>query len=271
MARYKTTSVDWTDVTSIGRNEVVFDGRFKDYGAYFVRVRYNRTLLRAFVIAIAVGVLAISMPVILRALGANKKSDDSVRNVTVHLTAPPPLNPNTPPPPPPPPPPKPLINQLRVTPPVIAHEVIDSIPPPTVHEVQQTNVGVTNQKGKDTIIAPISTGNQVIGDQNDNQILTVVQVMPKFNGDIYKYLGDHIQYPEVERDAGITGTVYVTFVVEKDGSITSVKILRGIPGGPGLDKEAVRVISAMPKWSPGMQNGHSCRVQYNVPIHFELR
>jgi protein TonB len=262
---------DWTDVTSEGRNEVVFEGRFKEYGAYVVRVNYNKTLLRAFGLSVAVGVIAISLPVILRAIGANSKKSDTVTTITAHLTAPPPPPPKTPPPPPPPPPPKELVNQLRVTPPVVAKQVLDTIPPPTVHQETQTNVGTTNQKGKDTIIAPISTGNQVIGDQTSNEILTVVQQMPKFDGDLNKYLVSHIQYPEVERDAGISGKVFVTFVVEKDGSITSVKILRGVPGGPGLDKEAIRVITSMPKWSAGMQNGHSVRVQFNLPIDFELR
>ncbi len=270
MAGNKTMG-DWTDVTSIGRNEVVFEGRFKDYGAYMVRSRYNRTLLGAIAIAFLVGLVAISMPVILRAIGAGKKAADANVTVTAHLTAPPPPPPKTPPPPPPPPPPKELVNELKVTPPVVKKEVIDTIPPPTVKQETQTNVGNVNQKGKDTIIAPISSGNQVIGDANDNQIFTFVQVKPAFPGDLYKYLGEHIQYPEVERDAGITGTVYLTFVVEKDGAITAVKVLRGIPGGPGLDKEAVRQVSSMPKWTPGQQNGHPVRVQYTIPVHFELR
>ncbi len=265
----------WNDVTSEGRNDIVFEGRFKDYGAYFVRSRYRKTLAIAFLITIVIGVIAISLPVILRAIGAGKKSVEEVKNFTVHLVAPPPLNPNTPPPPPPPPPPKPLINQLRVTPPVVAHQVIDTIPPPTVHEVQQTNVGTSNQKGKDTIIAPISSGNAVIGDNNsDNQILTIVAKMPQFPGGeaaLQAYMSKNIHYPEAEKEAGISGKVYLTFVVEKDGSITSVRILRGVSGGEGINKEAVRVVQSMPKWDVGMQNGHPCRVQFTLPVNFELR
>ena len=270
MAGYKSGG-DWIDVTSTGRNEIVFEGRLKEYGAYFVRSRYRKTLIIAFGIAVFIGAFAVSLPVIIKVLGKGKSSNEIIKHVTVHLSAPPPPAKNLPPPPPPPPPPKQLIKQLRVPPTVVAKHVIDTIPPPTVHQEQQTNIGLTTQKGKDTIIAPINTDNQVIGDQNSNKIFTIVKQMPKFNGNLQQYLSDHIQYPEMEKEAGITGTVYVTFVVEKDGSITNVKVLRGVSGGADLDAEAVRVIKAMPKWSVGMQNGHPVRVQFNLPIRFELR
>ncbi|HXB10442.1 MAG TPA: TonB family protein [Bacteroidia bacterium] len=97
------------------------------------------------------------------------------------------------------------------------------------------------------------------------------QQMPKFQGDLYKYLGENLHYPSNERNAGITGIVYIKFVVEKDGSISNVEIPRGVAGGPGLDKEAVRVVSAMPKWYPGLQDGAPVRVSYSIPIHFELQ
>jgi protein TonB len=67
------------------------------------------------------------------------------------------------------------------------------------------------------------------------------------------------------------GTVYITFVVEKNGSVSNAKVLRGVSKGPGLDAEALRVISSMPAWTPGMQNGNIIRVQFNLPIHFLLR
>lgn len=106
---------------------------------------------------------------------------------------------------------------------------------------------------------------------NPDSVYNEVQIMPRFRGDVNKYLADHIQYPEVEKEAGITGTVYVSFVIEKDSTITGVKVMRGVPGGPGLDKESVRVISTMPKWIPGTQDGILVRVRYNIPIHFQLR
>ena len=71
------------------------------------------------------------------------------------------------------------------------------------------------------------------------------------------------------KNAGISGKVYITFVVEKDGSITDVKVLRGIGGG--CDEEAVRVVQSMPRWSPGKQRGKPVRVQYNLPVRFTLQ
>ncbi len=96
--------------------------------------------------------------------------------------------------------------------------------------------------------------------------------MPSFVGgevEQNKFIQKNIVFPEEERKAKIYGTCYVTFVVEKDGSITNVKILRGVAGGPGYDKESIRVVSMMPKWNPGKQNGHLVRVQYNLPIKFK--
>jgi periplasmic protein TonB len=256
----------WMDVTSDGRNEIVFEGRNKEYGAYFVRKKYHRAILLALGIATGTMVIGISIPLILKIL--KTKSAEEVINVKVNLTAPPPINPNLPPPPPPPPPPpKPLIKELKVTPPVIAKINVDTTIA-TVKQVQQTNVGNVNQKGKDTMVIQPIAAPSAIGDDAD-KVFTIVQQMPKFPGDINKYLADHIEYPEQAKDANIQGTVFISFVVEKDGSVTAIKVLRGVNNY--LDNEAKRVINGMPKWSPGEQNGHSVRVQYMVPIHFILR
>lgn len=265
MAEQKTMG-GWMDVTSEVRNEIVFEGRNKEYGAYFVRKKYNKAILVALGISVAVMVIGISIPLILKVLNFKKKDD--VINVNVKLMAPPPINPNLPPPPPPPPPPpKPLINQLKVTPPVIAKINVDTTIA-TVKDVQKTNAGVTNTKGKDTMIIQPIAPPSALGDDAD-KVFMIVQQQPKFPGDINKWLSDHIDYPEQAKDANIQGTVFVSFIVEKDGGVSGVKILRGV--NSYLDNEALRVITKMPKWSPGQQNGHSVRVQYNVPIRFVLR
>jgi len=95
--------------------------------------------------------------------------------------------------------------------------------------------------------------------------------MPEFKGDFNKYLGKTINYPQKEREGTITGTVYIKFIIEKDGSIGKVTVLKGVPHGAGLDAEAVRVISGMPKWKPGMQNGLPVKVSLNIPIRFTLQ
>ena len=103
------------------------------------------------------------------------------------------------------------------------------------------------------------------------KILSVVDEMPTFpGGDQARidFLGENIRYPELAKREGVQGHVFVTFVVEEDGNLSNVKILRGIGGG--CDEETVRVIESMPKWKPGKQQGKAVRVQFNMPILFKL-
>ena len=103
------------------------------------------------------------------------------------------------------------------------------------------------------------------------EIFMVVEDAPSFPGGDearIRFLQQNIKYPQMARESSIQGTVYVTFVVERDGSVTDVRVLRGIGGG--CDEEAIRVIKAMPKWNPGKQRGKPVRVQFNMPIKFTL-
>lgn len=100
---------------------------------------------------------------------------------------------------------------------------------------------------------------------------TVVEVMPEYPGgmdSLGAFLGRNIKYPASAKDAGITGTVFVNFIIEKDGSVGEVKALRGI--SEDCDNEAIRVVSLMPKWTPGKQHGKNVRVSFNLPIKFKL-
>ncbi|MGB4205173.1 MAG: energy transducer TonB [Bacteroidales bacterium] len=106
----------------------------------------------------------------------------------------------------------------------------------------------------------------------EQEIFIVVEDAPQYPGGDearIRFLNDNIRYPQMARESGIQGTVFITFVVERDGSITDVRILRGIGGG--CDEEAIRVIKAMPKWTPGKQRGRPVRVQFNMPIRFTLQ
>jgi len=110
------------------------------------------------------------------------------------------------------------------------------------------------------------------GEDKEEEIFVFVEDQPGYPGGDearLKYLRDNIKYPEMAKESGIQGTVYVTFVVEKDGRISNVKILRGIGGG--CDEEAMRVIKGMPKWKPGKQRGRPVRAQFNMPIRFILQ
>lgn len=106
----------------------------------------------------------------------------------------------------------------------------------------------------------------------ENKIFTVVEQMPMYPGGdaaLMQYLSSNIHYPAVAAENGVQGRVVVGFVVEKDGSITDVNVLRSVD--PSLDREAMRVVKSMPRWTPGKQNGSAVRVKYQVPVTFRLQ
>lgn len=106
---------------------------------------------------------------------------------------------------------------------------------------------------------------------SSEEVFVAVEYMPEFpGGDLarMKFLQENIIYPKSARRKGIQGTVFATFVIERDGSITDVRVLRGIGGG--CDEEVVRVIQNMPKWKPGIHKGKPVRVQFNMPVRFTL-
>ena len=106
---------------------------------------------------------------------------------------------------------------------------------------------------------------------SNDTVFNIVEEMPKFPGGdeaMFKFIAENVKYPEKAKDEGISGRVFISFVIEKDGSVSNVKVLRGIGGG--CDEEAARVISSMPKWKPGKQKGEFVRVSYQIPIMFKL-
>lgn len=106
----------------------------------------------------------------------------------------------------------------------------------------------------------------------EQEVFTIVEEMPGYPGGdakMYEYLGKNIKYPQIARESSIQGRVFVNFVVEPDGSVTNVKVLRGIGGG--CDEEAMRVIKSLPKWKPGKQRGKAVRVSYQIPVFFKLQ
>ena len=106
---------------------------------------------------------------------------------------------------------------------------------------------------------------------SEEVIFTVVEDQPSYPGGEearIRYLQENLRYPQMAREAGIQGTVFVTFVVERDGSVTDVRVLRGIGGG--CDEEAVRVVQNMPRWNPGRQRGQPVSFKFKIPIRFLL-
>ena len=140
---------------------------------------------------------------------------------------------------------------------------------------EKVAVGVKDQEGtKDR--TDVAIRNDIAVNTNESEekkevaqkIFDVVEQQPQFPGNLNQYLRDHINYPTIAQENGIQGKVIVQFVVERDGSITQVNVIRGVD--PSLDKEAVRVVKSMPKWTPGRQNGQAVRVKFTLPVNFKL-
>ena len=112
---------------------------------------------------------------------------------------------------------------------------------------------------------------KVLEIEEDNTPFTTVEVQPSFmggNSEMYKFLGKNLKYPTAAQRANIQGKVFLSFIVEKDGSITDIETMKGI--GFGCDEEAMRVVKLMPKWIAGKQNGRNVRVKFTIPVFFKL-
>jgi len=146
-------------------------------------------------------------------------------------------------------------------------------------ELQETNtaIGAFNVEGNDEAAGEVLKAKEVIAEPEppkveETKVFDVVEEMPQFPGGqaaLLEYLAKNIKYPVVAEENGVQGRVIVTFVVERDGSITDVKVVKSVD--PSLDKEAARVVKSMPKWQPGKQNGSAVRVKYTVPVTFRLQ
>ena len=139
-----------------------------------------------------------------------------------------------------------------------------------------TAIGPFDVKGNDEAEGEVLKAKEVVVDEKpkeeETKVFDVVEQMPSFPGgdaELMKFLHDHMKYPAVAEENGIQGRVICTFVVERDGSITDVKVIKSVD--PSLDKEAIRVLKSMPKWIPGKQNGSAVRVKYTVPVTFRLQ
>lgn len=166
---------------------------------------------------------------------------------------------NTPPPPPPPPAPA-VTEELNVVDDDVELEQQDIISSEDDASAAQT----------ETFVAPVVEEEEE--EESAQQIFTVVEKQPEFPGgtaELFKYLSKAIKYPVIAQENGIQGRVVCSFVVNRDGSIVDIQVMRGVD--PSLDKEAVRVISEMPKWKPGEQRGKPVRVRFILPVQFRLQ
>ena len=145
-------------------------------------------------------------------------------------------------------------------------------------ELQETNtaIGAFTVEGNDEAGEVLKVKETIAEPEppkvEETKVFDVVEEMPQFpggNSALFEYLSKNIKYPVVAEENGVQGRVVVTFVVERDGSITDVKVVKSVD--PSLDKEAQRVVKSMPHWIPGKQNGSAVRVKYTVPVTFRLQ
>lgn len=264
--------------------DMVFEGRNKKYGAYKLRTDSPKTTVRALIIGIILFVTAISSPKISSWLGDNlkkaDKKDDVDKIIEVVDIPPPPPEPELPPPPPPVEEvyqaPKSVVEEVKFKPLEAAPEEEVPEDPPKQEQFEEADPSSRNAEASPTgdINIDKPSGDLDKGvEAPDNAVYNSagLQVQPDYPGGIkefYNYVNRNFRIPDIDQD--MTARIYVSFVVEKDGSMTGIKVLRD--PGYGLGKEAERVLKSMKKkWSPGIQNGKPVRASYNLPITINIR
>ena len=220
---------DWGSELSVERNDIVFQGRNIDYGAYDLRKYYGKRVLIALSIALFIFILALSTPALVKLFSKKEEVKKATKSTTANIGPPPSLEKQ------PPPPPKvkykEIVKQVRFVPPKVVKKAEKEPELPPNNLPQKPVVPDNNDAKPDTggFTAPPDPG-----PPPPPRIYSYVEQMPSFPGGedkLFQYLHDNMQYPPYARENNITGTVFLAFVVNEDGSITDVKILRGISGG----------------------------------------
>jgi len=260
--------------------DIVFANRNRAYGAYQLRREYPTTLGRALGGALLLIGALVLFPRILVAFSSimrEKPITEVIAEPTlinIEKPVPPPLLSIQPPP----------RAAIAYTPPVVApdHEVPDEKPVEVAAILDDPrNVGAQTVEGPPEgppTLDPASIGSGIVETPSTGDEKTydgfAVNKLPSFPGgeaEMFKWIYEHINYPEMAREAGTQGQVVLTFVVGKDGNISDIAVVRTPTGGGVLSREATRVVNNMPKWSPGEANGHPVKVRFTLPIRFALK
>ncbi len=268
---------EWGNVVSNVRNNIVFENRNQAYGAYFIRREYPRTVFFALFVTttiLAFGALSLKLS---QYFSKNIiPVEIPIINSPIEIITPVDLKPIEIPPA--------KTEPMKSTPPPKGTEFMapiitddkDSIEDkqPTQTELKPGKVdGVETNDSIDIPEVPKKSGTGIVTFKEDT-ILDFVDINPMFPGGIekmYEFITEKTKYPQAEKENGITGTVYIGFVVDKSGKIKDVTIERGVANGSNLNKEAQRVIGMMPDWKPGVCKGQTVSVRYHIPVKFMLR
>jgi periplasmic protein TonB len=255
----------WLDI-----DDLLFQSRNKAYGAYQLRKRYNSVVIGGIIFACLLVSSAVILPFVLTS------HSDNILNGNRHYTQlqmealEPPKEEIYVPPSPPPPQSVHVEEIVKYVPPVI----VDSIPPLEKQQLS-TDEYLNQTTGEKTDAHGTGTGDNLSSGQDGTETdepFFLVEVMPSFKGGgIEKFrtwVQNRTNYPQAAIEKKIRGTVFLTFIVEKDGTVSNVTIVKGVD--PLLDDEAVKVISGSPKWTPGLQRGEPVRVRYSIPLSFSF-
>jgi len=246
--------------------EIVFRYRNKAYGAYQLRRDNRKFLTIALIFALFVTSAVVSYPLVTAMYTKPKVFLTEEREVDANLIHPPDETETKPEVPEAP---EPELELVRFVAPVVVDSAVNE------------NFGVQDDL-KDKPMNEVSEDpNVIVSEEVKPQVIeqpvvevprTIVTIMPSFPGGenaLREYLATHIKFPDNAKELGIQGMVFINFIVEKDGSITGVTLLRGIGGG--CDEVALQTIREMPKWNPGSQQGVLVRVSFNLPVRFTLQ
>jgi protein TonB len=248
-------------------DDIVFEERNKEYGAYRLRKRYNRNMSIALLIGVLIITTAIITPYI-NAKAAENRSKRAERQVEIKMENLDQPNQQVAPPPPPPPPPTDVVQQQKYVPP----QVVDSIKPEDVKQLMTADQAQTEVTNKEVVEVVQQAKEEVQEAEVEEVPFVVVEEMPMYPGgdpELLKYIAEHTQYPEVAKENNIQGRVIVRFCVTAKGGVSQVSVLKGVD--PELDKEAMRVVTTLPAFKPGKQGGKPVPVWYMVPITFTLK
>lgn len=258
--------------------DLVFDGRNKEYGAYELRKTYNSRITKALIITASIALIALGGSFLANSLKPKDSGKLNIKDVVLEDIK---QEEDKKPEPPPPPPPKqepPKVEMTKFTPPkIVKDEEVkkDEIPPET-KQLEDTKIDVISQEGiKDEgLAAPIDQGKQVIEEkkvEDENKVFEKVEIEAAFPGGESawrRYLERNLNASTPVDNGAPAGsyTVWVQFIVDKEGNISDVKPLTS--HGYGMEDEAVKVIKKGPKWTPAQQNGRQVKAYRKQPITF---
>jgi protein TonB len=248
-------------------DEIVFEDRNKEYGAYKLRKKYSRTVILSMLIGILILGTAVITPY-LNAKALENREKRAERQVEIKMENLDQPTEQVAPPPPPPPPPADVVQQQKYVPPV----VVDSIKPEEDIQLMTADEAQIEVQNEEVVEIQEEVKEEVQEEDPEATPFVVVEEMPMFPGgdaELLKYIGENTNYPEIAKENNIQGRVIVRFCVTSKGGVSQVSILKGVD--PELDAEAIRVVNSLPTFKPGKQGGKPVPVWYMVPITFTLK